>query len=108
MTSTLPAIAVLGAGSMGAAIVRGLEKRNVEVIGGIRVTNRTEAKAAPLSTAGVVSLATENDPNANRVAGVGAQLVLVAVKPALVSGVLNEVAVALANDAIVVTVARAV
>src|SRR5690554_3790252 len=108
MTATLPAIAVLGAGSMGAAIVRGLEKRNVDVIGGIRVTNRTEAKAAPLRTAGTLSLAMESDPNANRVAVDGARLVLVAVKPALVAGVLREVADALSHDAIVVSVAAGV
>src|SRR5690554_1607248 len=108
MTATLPAIAVLGAGSMGAAIVRGLEKRNVDVIGGIRVTNRTEAKAAPLRTAGTLSLAMESDPNANRVAVDGARVVLLAVKPALVSGVLEEVADALAHDAVVVSVAAGV
>lgn len=93
---------------MGAAIVHGLLKRNVEVVGGIRVTNRTEAKAALLRTGGVVSLAAETDPNANLVAVDGARIVLVAVKPALVPGVLKEVADALPHDAIVVSVAAGV
>lgn len=93
---------------MGSAIVHGLEKRNVEVIGGIRVTNRTEAKAAPLRTAGVISLATESDPDANRTAVDGARVVLIAVKPALVAGVLKEVADALSHDAIVVSAAAGV
>lgn len=108
MTVTLPAIAVLGAGSMGAAIVHGLLKHNVEVVGDIRVTNRTEAKAARLRTDGVVSLATQTDPAANRVAVDGARLVLVAVKPALVSGVLAEIADTLAHDAIVISAAAGV
>lgn len=108
MTVTLPAIAVLGAGSMGAAIVHGLLKRNVDVVGGIRVTNRTEAKASALRTGGVVSLSSEVDPNANRVAVEGARVVLIAVKPALVTTVLAEVADALSHDAIVVSVAAGV
>lgn len=93
---------------MGSAIVHGLLKRNVEVVGGIRVTNRTEVKAALLRTAGVVSLARETDPSANRVAVEGARIVLVAVKPALVAGVLKEVAEVLSHDAVVVSVAAGV
>lgn len=108
MSDTLPAIAILGAGSMGAAILQGLIKRNVEVVGGIRVTNRTEAKAAALRQNGVVSLSTETDPEANRTAVAGARLVLVAVKPALVAGVLTEVADSLAADAIVISAAAGV
>ena len=45
---TLPAIAILGAGSMGGAILSGLVQPGVAVSGPIRVTNRTEAKAAGL------------------------------------------------------------
>lgn len=108
MSVTLPAIAILGAGSMGASIVHGLLKRNVEVVGGIRVTNRTEAKALALRTDGVTSLATETDPAANHAAIAGARLVLVAVKPALVAGVISEIADELAHDAIVISVAAGV
>ncbi len=108
MPVTLPAIAILGAGSMGAAILHGLVKRDVEVVGGIRVTNRTEAKAALLRRDGVTSLSAESDPHANRAAVVGARLVVVAVKPALVAGVLEEIADALAHDAIVISAAAGV
>jgi pyrroline-5-carboxylate reductase len=93
---------------MGSAVVHGLLKRNVEVVGGIRVTNRTEVKAALLRTGGVVSLASETEPAANRIAVEGARIVLVAVKPALVTGVLKEVADALSHDAVVVSVAAGV
>ena len=43
---TLPSIAIIGAGAMGGAILGGLTAPGVTVEGGIRVTNRTEAKAA--------------------------------------------------------------
>jgi pyrroline-5-carboxylate reductase len=45
MNISLPAISILGAGSMGGAILSGLLQPTVTVDGGIRVTNRTEAKA---------------------------------------------------------------
>ena len=65
--STLPTIAILGAGSMGGAILNGLLSPSVTVEGGIRVTNRTEAKAAPLRSDAVTSFALENDPGVDRI-----------------------------------------
>jgi pyrroline-5-carboxylate reductase len=88
--STLPTIAILGAGSMGGAILSGLLAPSVTVEGGIRVTNRTEVKAA------------------NRLAVAGARIVLLGVKPAMVPELLREIAPALAVDAIVVSVAAGV
>ena len=83
---TLPAIAILGAGSMGGAILSGLVKPTVTVEGGIRVTNRSETKASALraaapAEAAVVSYATETDPHANLAAVTGARIVVLAVKP---------------------------
>ena len=105
MTVSLPAIAVLGAGSMGSSIVHGLLDGGATVSGGIRVTNRTEAKAAMLRMPGVASLALETDPNANHSALEGAKLVLIAVKPFMVADLLDEIAPSLDSDAIVVSVA---
>ncbi|MES1212713.1 MAG: NAD(P)-binding domain-containing protein, partial [Leifsonia sp.] len=45
MTVSLPQIAILGAGSMGGAILSGLLSPEVRAEG-ITVTNRTEVKAA--------------------------------------------------------------
>lgn len=104
----IPAVAILGAGSMGAAILGGLLAPGVEVAGGIRVTNRTEAKAAALRADAVTSLATETDPRANLAAVEGVRIVLVAVKPAMVPDLLREVADALEPDAVVVSVAAGV
>ena len=104
----LPKIAILGAGSMGRAILSGLLKPGVHVDGGIVVTNRSARSAASLAENGVTSLATEDDTDANRTAVAGAGIVLIAVKPAMVPDLLAEIADALEPDAIVVSVAAGV
>src|SRR5690606_9429339 len=96
---------VLGAGAMGGAIINGMLAPHVTVTGGIRVTNRSREKAAALAGAGIVSLALEDDSEANRAAAKGASIVMVAVKPDMILDLLREVADALAADAIVVSVA---
>lgn len=108
MSVTLPSIAILGTGSMGGAILSGLVRPEVEVTGGIRVTNRSREKAQALASEKVVSLAASVDPDANRAAVKGARLVLIGVKPAMVPDLLREIADALEPDAIVVSVAAGV
>lgn len=108
MSVDLPAIAILGTGSMGGAILSGLLKPGVNVSGGIRVTNRTAAKADALRSSAVTSYATEVDPQANQLAVAGAKLVVLGVKPAMVPDLLREVASSLKPDAIVVSVAAGV
>jgi pyrroline-5-carboxylate reductase len=93
---------------MGGAIIAGLQGPDVRVEGGIAVTNRTEVKAAALRAHDVESWALETDPDAHRVALRGARLVLVAVKPALVPPLLEEVSDLLEPDAVVVSVATGV
>ena len=93
---------------MGGAILSGLLSPAVTVDGGIRVTNRTEAKAAPLRRDGVESWATEADPDANARAVEGAGVVLLGVKPVGIPDLLASVSSALAPDAIVVSVAAGV
>jgi pyrroline-5-carboxylate reductase len=106
MTS-LPTIAILGAGSMGGAILSGLIDPSVSV-DDIRVTNRTEAKAAPLRSDRVHSYALEVDADANLRAVATADVVIVGVKPAMVPDLLREIAPALEGDAIVVSIAAGV
>ncbi|GAA4265568.1 pyrroline-5-carboxylate reductase [Frondihabitans peucedani] len=108
MTTTLPATAILGAGSMGGAILQGLLRPGVTVEGGIRVTNRTEAKAAALRHGAVTSLATETDPAANASAVTGARIVLIGVKPYLVVDLLREIAPVLEPGTIVVSLAAGI
>ena len=106
---TLPTIAFLGAGSMARAILAGLLKPGVTVDGGIRVTNRTAAKAAELAnTEGVTAYATEVDADANLKAIDGAHIVIIAVKPYMVADLLNEIGTSLAPGTLVLSVAAGV
>lgn len=94
---TLPTIAILGAGSMGGAILSGLQRHNADV----RFTTRSAASAQ--GAPGAVS--TELEPRANLNAVDGARVVLIGVKPLMVGDLLREIAPALAADAIVVSLA---
>jgi pyrroline-5-carboxylate reductase len=108
MDTTLPAISILGAGSMGGAILNGLLQPTVHVEGNIRVTNRTEAKAVQLRSDNVLSYATENDSAANLAAVAGARVVLVAVKPQMIPDLLREIGNALDPGTVVISVAAGV
>jgi len=105
----LPTIALIGAGSMGRAILAGLLAPHVEVVGGIRVTNRDPARAADFdSETRVTALTTGENPNANRDAVVGAPIVVIGVKPAMVTGVLDEIADVLEPHALIISVAAGI
>jgi len=107
MPHTLPSIAILGAGSMGGAILEGLVRSGRAPR--VAVTNRSAGKAAPLADlAGVTSLALESDPAANTTAVAAADVVLIGVKPAMVPDLLREIAPALRPGAIVVSLAAGV
>lgn len=108
MSTTLPSIAIIGAGAMGGAILGGLVAPDVTVDGGIRVTNRTEAKAALVRRAGVESFALESTPDGNERAVAGAKIVMLGVKPAMIPDTLAALAPFLESDAIIVSVAAGV
>ena len=97
MNASLPTIAILGAGSMGGAILSGLRTHGADA----RITTRSAASAA--NVAGAVSTEADERANANAVAG--AKVVLLGVKPLMVGDLLREIAPALAADAIVVSLA---
>ena len=97
MSDSLPTIAILGAGSMGGAILSGLRRADADV----RVTTRSAESAEAID--GAVS--TERDPRANLTAVEGARVVLLGVKPLMVADLLREIAPSLAADAIVVSLA---
>ncbi|WP_311244909.1 pyrroline-5-carboxylate reductase [Microbacterium sp. WCS2018Hpa-23] len=109
MADSLPALAFLGAGSMGGAILRGVVASGIRVDGGITATNRTPEKAAAfagLDGVRSIALSETTDGNADAVAKAG--IVLVGVKPAMVPDLLREIAPHLADDAIVVSIAAGV
>ncbi|MEX8059453.1 pyrroline-5-carboxylate reductase [Microbacterium sp. 16-032] len=107
-TTSLPPIAILGAGSMGGAILRGLVAAGLTE-GGVTATNRSVAKAAELAElSGVTSVALEVNPAGNTDAAAAADIVLVGVKPAMVPDLLDEIAPHLRPGAIVVSLAAGV
>jgi len=107
MSAPLPTIAILGAGSMGGAILAGL-RRPETVAGVVRVTTRYEASAAALRADGIDARATEHEAGANRWAVEDARLVLLSVKPAQIVAVLEDIAEALHPEALVLSVAAGI
>lgn len=105
MSDTLPAIAIIGTGSMGGAIARGLRQGNVAAL---RVTTRSEASAAAWRAEGVEARATEHDAEANSWAATDARIVVLGVKPAQITAVLAELGPSLHPEAIVVSVAAGI
>jgi pyrroline-5-carboxylate reductase len=105
--SALPPLAILGAGSMGGAILSGVVASGLA--DRITVTNRTAAKAAPLAVLeSVTSIALEERPDGNAEAAASADVVLIGVKPAMVPDLLREIAPSLHPGAIVVSLAAGV
>lgn len=106
--TSLPPIAILGAGSMGGAILHGLVAAGLSA-GGVTATNRSIAKAADLADLeGVTSVALEVNPNGNIEAAASAEVVLIGVKPAMVPDLLDEIAPHLRDGAVVVSLAAGV
>ena len=107
-TPALPPIAILGAGSMGGAILHGLVRSGLAA-GGVTATNRSVAKAAELDgLAGVTSISLEAQSTGNTDAAAAADIVLIGVKPAMVPDLLREIAPSLRAGTIVVSLAAGV
>jgi pyrroline-5-carboxylate reductase len=105
-SALLPPVAILGAGSMGGAILRGLRASGRAT--DVRVTTRSAETADSLATAGIRVAATESDPDANRDAVRGAGVVVLGVKPAGVLDLAESIAADLDPHAVVVSVAAGV
>lgn len=101
-------IAILGSGSMGTAILSGLLKAGFDAAN-VSVSTKSEASADKLAeTYGVTAHPAEVNPEANANAVIGADVVLVAVKPLYVPEVLREVSRNLEAGALVISVAAGV
>jgi pyrroline-5-carboxylate reductase len=97
-------MAVLGAGSMGSAIAQGAAAAGLPV----RVTTRSVARAERAGQRGLDARSLERDPAANAWALDGAELVVLAVKPAGIVELAREVAGALQRGTAVVSVAAGI
>jgi pyrroline-5-carboxylate reductase len=107
MVTSLPHLAILGAGSMGGAILAGLAGPEVKT-SGIRVTTASEKSAEALVTKGIEAASLESHPSANKWAVEGADLIVLGVKPQYILGLLEEIAPQLKSSAIVISVAAGV
>ncbi len=107
MAHSLPAIALLGTGKMGGAILEGLLQPDVHA-SSIRATTNTEVSADALRLKGVEAKSLELDSDANEWAVAGAEIVILGVKPHYILDLAQSVAHALAPGAIVVSVAAGI
>ncbi|KAB1655692.1 pyrroline-5-carboxylate reductase [Pseudoclavibacter chungangensis] len=100
---------MLGVGNMSGAILEGLRARRGADEPPIRVTTRSAASAATYADASdVEAMSTERDPDANRHAVRGADVVVLGVKPHMVADLLDEIAPEVGLGTIVVSVAAGV
>lgn len=107
MSTTAPALAILGTGHMGGAILSGIRQKQAAV-SRIRTTTQSEQSATALDYPGVEVRSLEADSAANRWAVEGADVVILGVKPAAVRDVLADVHSAIPHQAVVVSVAAGV
>jgi pyrroline-5-carboxylate reductase len=107
MVTKLPRIAILGTGNMGGAILQGLTQPGVSS-DAIRVTTRSEASASKLRATGVSAESLEVLHSANSVAVVDADIIVLAVKPAQIAGLLGEIAPSAKPEAVIVSVAAGI
>lgn len=104
-----PRIAMVGVGSMSGAILSGLLAREGSTSGTIAVTTKSAASAAKYSgEERVVAFAQETEPEANRKAVEGADVVVLGVKPWMVHDVLRDISESLVPGTILVSVAAGV
>lgn len=114
MTQPTPAsgdlrVAILGLGSMGRAILNGLRAPGARRVVSLAVTNKSAHSADQWDAhEDVTAFALETDPAANRLAIVGARVVIGAVKPWLMSDVLAEIRDALEPGTVFVSVAAGI
>lgn len=103
-----PRLTFLGCGSMNEAILGGILAGGLPA-GQVTATVRRPERAEELRAAhGITVLAGNEDPEANRKAVAGADLVLVGVKPVGVADMLRDIAADLPPTAVVLSVAAAV
>lgn len=96
-------LAVLGVGMMGSALARGLVASGAMPGAGIRLYDTNEAKALSLT-----EVAGSRCPASAQAAVTGADIILIAVKPAIVPEVLAEIAPFLSPAPLVVSIAAGV
>jgi pyrroline-5-carboxylate reductase len=101
-------IAVIGAGSMGGAILSGLIAAGTAADSITASTATTQSAKALSDKFGIKSFALDASPSANSDASQGADVILIAVKPAKVLATLEEIKASIKDGALVISVAAGV
>jgi pyrroline-5-carboxylate reductase len=101
-------IAVIGAGSMGGAILSGLIASGTAADSITASTATTQSAKALSDKFGIKSFAIDASPSANSDASQGADVLLIAVKPAKVLETLEEIKASVKDGALVISVAAGV
>jgi len=101
-------VAILGSGSMGTAILSGMVRHGIKKEHIKATTRKVDSADALAKKFGITAYATEYQPNANSLAVEGAQIILLAIKPANVIEVLEQIKPVIAKDALVISVAAGV
>ena len=101
-------VAILGAGSMGTAILAGLLKSGLDPATVTTTVAKVESADAIAKKYGVTAYSTEYQPRANLLAATDAKLILLAVKPAKIADLLKEIHDSVSPDALVVSVAAGI
>jgi pyrroline-5-carboxylate reductase len=96
--------AIIGAGNMGGALAKGLASSGKYSEGDIRVSNRSEGKLLSLKES-FPGMVTTLD---NREAVKGADVVVLAVKPYLIEGVISGIRSSLSENQIIVSLAAGI
>lgn len=101
-------MAVIGAGSMGGAILSGLIAAGTAADSIIASTATTQSAKALSDKFGIKSFALDASPSANSDASQGADVLLIAVKPEKVLATLEEIKASVKDGALVISVAAGV
>ncbi|HKU34932.1 MAG TPA: pyrroline-5-carboxylate reductase [Paenarthrobacter sp.] len=101
-------IAFLGCGSMNEAILAGLLAAGADPSNIVATVRRAERAEELAQRHGVMAIAGEEDPDNNKLATKGADMVILGVKPVGVTDLAREISPALGKDTVVVSVAAAV
>ena len=101
-------IAVIGAGSMGGAILSGLIAAGTAADSITASTATTQSAKALSDKFGIKSFALDSSPSANSDAAENADVLLIAVKPAKVLETLEEIKASVKDGALVISVAAGV
>ncbi len=101
-------MAILGAGSMGTAILAGLLKSGLDASTVTTTVAKTESADALAKKYGVTAYSTEYQPRANLLAATDAKLILLAVKPDKIAALLKEIHDCVSPDALIVSVAAGI